>query len=183
MTTNGLKLPAEIEGFDWDDGNRDKCRKYGMTLVEIESVFGDAVVVLPDKENQAGEQRFRAIGRTATGRSALIVALCEIRAESGFARSAHVSRTRRKCEPMKKRIPTFETDEQAEEFVANSDLSQYDLSGGQVVRFELKRKDKPITLRLPSELLDAVRERAERIGVPYQRFIRMAVERALQETK
>jgi predicted DNA binding CopG/RHH family protein len=84
---------------------------------------------------------------------------------------------------MKKPIPTFETDEQAEDFVATADLSEYDLSGGQVVRFEMKRKDKPITLRLPSELLEAVRARAERIGVPYQRFIRMAVERALQDTK
>jgi predicted DNA binding CopG/RHH family protein len=84
---------------------------------------------------------------------------------------------------MKKPIPTFSTDKEAEEFVATEDLSQYDLSGGQIVRFELKRKDRPVTLRLPSELLDAVRARAERAGVPYQRFIRLALERALQEQK
>ncbi len=84
---------------------------------------------------------------------------------------------------MKKPIPTFDTDKEAEDFVDTADLSQYDLSGGQVVRFELKRKDRPVTLRLPSELLDAVRARAERAGVPYQRFIRLALERALQEQK
>ncbi len=84
---------------------------------------------------------------------------------------------------MKRPIPTFKTDKEAEDFVETADLSVYDLTGGQVVRFELKRKDKPITLRLPSELLDAVRARAERAGMPYQRFIRMALERALQEPK
>lgn len=82
---------------------------------------------------------------------------------------------------MKKPIPTFATDDEAENFVATSDLSEYDLSGGQVVRFELKPKDKAVTLRLPGELLDAVRARAERAGIPYQRFIRLAVERALRE--
>jgi predicted DNA binding CopG/RHH family protein len=47
--------------------------------------------------------------------------------------------------------------------------------------FELRRKDKTVSLRLPGPLLDAVRQRAERAGMPYQRFIRMAVERALHE--
>ncbi len=84
---------------------------------------------------------------------------------------------------MKRPIPTFKTDKEAEDFVETADLSEYDLTGGQIVRFELKRKDKPVTLRLPSELLDAVRARAERAGMPYQQFIRMALERALQERK
>jgi predicted DNA binding CopG/RHH family protein len=84
---------------------------------------------------------------------------------------------------MKEPIPTFKTDKEAEDFVDTADLSEFDLSGGQVVRFELKRKDKPVTLRLPSELLEAVRARAERAGMPYQRFIRLALERALQEPK
>jgi predicted DNA binding CopG/RHH family protein len=36
---------------------------------------------------------------------------------------------------------------------------------------------------LPEQLLEAVRSRATRAGIPYQRFIRMALERALQEPK
>jgi predicted DNA binding CopG/RHH family protein len=46
---------------------------------------------------------------------------------------------------MTTKVPTFETDEQAEAFVAGADLSEYDLSGARLVRFELKRKDKSIT--------------------------------------
>ena len=80
---------------------------------------------------------------------------------------------------MKKPIPTFNTDEEAEVFVTTKDLSDYDLSGGQMMRFELRPKDKSINLRLPEPLLDAVRKEAAKAGVPYQRFIRMALERVV----
>ncbi len=84
---------------------------------------------------------------------------------------------------MKKATPSFKTDSEAEAFVANADLSEYDLSGGEIVRFELKRKDKSVNVRLPEQLLTAVRARAEQAGIPYQRFIRMALERALLDPK
>jgi predicted DNA binding CopG/RHH family protein len=84
---------------------------------------------------------------------------------------------------MKKPIPTFKSDERAEDFVATADLSEYDLSGGQIMRFEMKRKDKTVNLRMPEQLLEAVRERAASAGIPYQRFIRLALERAVQGRK
>jgi len=84
---------------------------------------------------------------------------------------------------MKKPIPTFKTDKEAEDFVATANLTDYDLAGGEVVRFELKRKDKSVNLRLPAQLLEAVQKRAKRAGVPYQRFIRMALERVLHDPK
>lgn len=80
---------------------------------------------------------------------------------------------------MKKPIPTFKTDSEAEKFVAGAGLSDYDLSGGQIVRFEMRPKDKAVSLRLPEKLLDAFRGAAKREGVPYQRFIRMAIESAV----
>ena len=82
---------------------------------------------------------------------------------------------------MKKPIPTFNSDEEAERFVDTADLSEYDLSGGQFVQFELKRKDKSVSLRLPEQLLDQVRNRAKAAGMPYQRFMRLAIERALSQ--
>jgi predicted DNA binding CopG/RHH family protein len=69
----------------------------------------------------------------------------------------------------------------AEDFVATSNLTEYDPSGGEFVRFELRPTDKSVHLRLPSQLLDAVRDHAKRTGMPCQRFIRMALERAVQE--
>lgn len=81
---------------------------------------------------------------------------------------------------MKKKIPTFKSDREAEEFVAKADLTKYDLSGAQLVHFELKPKSKSISLRLPEELYEAVRDEADRTGITYQRFIRLALEQAVQ---
>lgn len=80
---------------------------------------------------------------------------------------------------MKKKIPTFKSDREAEEFVDKADLSEYDLSGARMVRFEFKPKDRSITMRLPEDLFTAVKDEAERSGIPYQRFIRKAIEEAL----
>ena len=84
---------------------------------------------------------------------------------------------------MKKKLPTLTSDAEAEAFVATADLSEYDLTGMVPVRFELKPKDKSVNLRLPAQLLEAVQDRAKRVGMPYQRFIRMALERALHDPK
>ena len=83
---------------------------------------------------------------------------------------------------MKKKLPDSKSDAEVETFVETADLSEYDFSGMVPMRFELKRKDTSISLRLPEELLDAVRIQAKRVGIPYQRFMRLAIERAI-ETK
>ncbi len=82
---------------------------------------------------------------------------------------------------MKKRFPDFKTDAEAERFVETADLAQYDFSDMAPMRFELRKKDRAVSLRLPEALLEAVRERAARAGMPYQRFIRLAVEQALRQ--
>ena len=84
---------------------------------------------------------------------------------------------------MKKKFPEFKADAEAEAFVDTADLSEYDFSDMVPMRFELRRKDKSISLRLPERLLDEVRAAAGLSNVPYQRFIRMAIERALREAK
>jgi predicted DNA binding CopG/RHH family protein len=84
---------------------------------------------------------------------------------------------------MKKKLPTLTSDTDAEVFVETGDLSKYDLSEMVPVRFEMKRKDKTVNLRLPEQLLEAVKTRAQRAGMPYQRYIRLALERALQQEK
>jgi predicted DNA binding CopG/RHH family protein len=81
--------------------------------------------------------------------------------------------------PSKKKIPAFKTDRAAAAFVDAADLSLYDLSGAQLMRFEIKRKGKSINLRLSEELYNAVRKRAARAGLPYQRFIRLMLEQAV----
>ena len=78
-----------------------------------------------------------------------------------------------------KKIPTFKSDEEAERFVATADLTEYDLSHFKPVRFEFEKKAARVNMRLPETLLKAVKERAEARGIPYQRFIREALEQAV----
>jgi predicted DNA binding CopG/RHH family protein len=80
---------------------------------------------------------------------------------------------------MKKKIPAFDTDEEAERFVDTADLTEYDLSGLKPVRYEFEKKSAQLNMRLPKPLLDAVKARSSARGIPYTRFIREAVERAL----
>jgi predicted DNA binding CopG/RHH family protein len=84
---------------------------------------------------------------------------------------------------MPKSLPRLKNDKAAETFVATADLTQYDLSGGRIVRYELKPKDRAVSLRLSEQLFKATQARAKREGVPVQRFIRLALERALETAK
>ncbi|MEJ0012445.1 MAG: BrnT family toxin [Bauldia sp.] len=60
-------------GFDWDDGNRDKCTKHGVSIDEIESVFEAPTVIIPDLAHSLAEQRKRIIGRAYSGRHVFVV--------------------------------------------------------------------------------------------------------------
>ena len=77
---------------------------------------------------------------------------------------------------MKKKIPTFSTDEEAERFVDTADLSEYDLSDFKPVQFKLMRKSRMLiwTCRkgcsTPSKTSEAR-------GIPFVRYIRELMER------
>ena len=83
---------------------------------------------------------------------------------------------------MKKKIPTFKSDAQARRFVDTADLSNYDLSGLQPVKFEFEKKSAQLNMRLPQALLDAVKRQSAVRGIPYTRFVREAVESALSRS-
>jgi predicted DNA binding CopG/RHH family protein len=76
-----------------------------------------------------------------------------------------------------KTIPRLVSDEAAEDFVSNADLSDYDLSGFKPTRFEFDKDAEPLDMQLPKPLLDAVKERAQARGISYTRYIRELIER------
>jgi predicted DNA binding CopG/RHH family protein len=89
---------------------------------------------------------------------------------------------RKEARPLKQ-IPRFRTDEEAEAFVETADLTEYDFSQFRPVRFEFEPKAARINMRLPESLLKTVKERASKRGIPYQRFIREALEEAVAKRK
>jgi predicted DNA binding CopG/RHH family protein len=81
---------------------------------------------------------------------------------------------------MKKKVPVFKTDEELEAFL-EQDLTDYLHAGNfqPAQLFEFQPKQKTVNLRISEALLQAVRERAKRAGMPYQRYIRQALEKAV----
>ena len=82
-----------------------------------------------------------------------------------------------------KPFPTFKTDEEAEKFVDEADLSEYDFSQFRPMHFEFAKKSERVNMRLPKALLSAVKDKASHEGIPYQRFIRRALEQAVSPDK
>jgi uncharacterized protein len=61
-----------VSGFDWDDGNRAKCQKHGVSIVEIEAVFERDARIAPDPSHSYEEDRLIAVGRTSAGRPVFV---------------------------------------------------------------------------------------------------------------
>ena len=75
---------------------------------------------------------------------------------------------------MKRKIPKFTSDEQAEAFL-EKDLSDLDFSQFKPTRFEFQKKTAQINLRIPKALLEAVKRRSAARGIPYTANYRAAL--------
>ncbi len=82
-----------------------------------------------------------------------------------------------------KKLPRLKSDKAAAAFVADADLTQYDLSKMRTVQFEFEPKTERVNMRLPRTLLVAVKARAAKQGIPYQRYIRQTLENAVAPAK
>jgi predicted DNA binding CopG/RHH family protein len=80
----------------------------------------------------------------------------------------------------KRKVPKFRSDEDATTFL-EQDLSDLDFTQFKPAHFEFERKAAQVNMRLPKSLLDAVKRRSASRGIPYTRFIREALEKALAE--
>ena len=71
------------------------------------------------------------------------------------------------------------SDKEAEKFLDQDHTDYIDLKNFQQVNFEFLPKTKQVNLRLPEQLLSAVRKKAEKEGISYQKYIRKAIEKSL----
>lgn len=64
----------KIEGFDWDAGNARKNEKHGVTQIEAEQAFfNNPLFISPDEKHRESEYRYRALGKTASGRLLMVI--------------------------------------------------------------------------------------------------------------
>jgi predicted DNA binding CopG/RHH family protein len=78
-----------------------------------------------------------------------------------------------------RKVPVMTTDEEAEVFL-DQDLSDLDYSQFKLLTWEAELKTARVNMRLPESLVKAVKARAAERGIPYQRLIREAIERAVR---
>lgn len=78
----------------------------------------------------------------------------------------------------KMKVPRMKTDKEAEDFLAQ-DLSNLDFAQFKPVQFEFEKKGAQLNMRVPQPLLDKVKTRAKKRGIPYTRFIRQLMEQAV----
>ena len=79
----------------------------------------------------------------------------------------------------KRKVPTMTTDEEAEALLAQ-DLTDLDYTQFKPLSWESEPKTARVTMRLPPSLMQALKHRAADRGIPYQRLIREALERAVR---
>jgi uncharacterized DUF497 family protein len=66
-------MKLSFEGFDWDEGNAEKCRAHGVSIEEIESaLISKTRVMVHDVKHSEDERRHVAIGRTVKGRDLFV---------------------------------------------------------------------------------------------------------------
>ncbi|EKD26273.1 MAG: hypothetical protein ACD_79C01288G0006 [uncultured bacterium] len=64
---------TNFDGFDWDDGNKDKNLKHKVHNWECEQLFfNEPIIILEDSIHSITEERFAAFGKTDNGRRLII---------------------------------------------------------------------------------------------------------------
>jgi len=81
-----------------------------------------------------------------------------------------------------KTIPTFKSDAEERAFWETHDTTEYfDTSKVKKVRFpNLKKTTKSISIRLPVDMIDELKVRANSMDVPYQSLIKMLLKDGLR---
>lgn len=77
-----------------------------------------------------------------------------------------------------RKVPHMTTDAEAEAFL-DQDLSDLDFAQFKPADWEIQPKTARINMRVPQALVDALKAKAKKEGVPYQRLIRQAIEQAI----
>ena len=86
----------QVAGFDWDEGNRPRCQKHGVSPAAIEDIFRRPIAVLPDPLHSKSEERFNAIGKTGEGRGIFVVSTFRTRRGKRLIRPISARRMHKK---------------------------------------------------------------------------------------
>jgi uncharacterized protein len=78
-------MNLRVSGFDWDEGNRAKCQKHGLSIAQIKAFFMHSPRIAPDHKHSADEDRLIAVGRVA-GRPVFVAFTIRVKDKRRFIR-------------------------------------------------------------------------------------------------
>ena len=83
-----------------------------------------------------------------------------------------------------KQIPEFSSEAEERTFWEEHDSAEYiDWEKAESIRFpNLKKSTKSISLRLPEDMLERLKSRANAMDIPYQSYIKMLLQKELSGT-
>ncbi len=182
-------MAVAADGFDWDAGNRTKCQKHGVTIDEIEALLLGDTEVAPDVKHSAHEEPVHRHRPHARG---MVCPFCGFHGAASrrnrrlirpiSARYMHSKESGNYEEKIKPKFriskPTRKPRRFSSRIVLSSIIFSWQFTP---MHFEIRPKEKSVNLRMSEALYDAVRETAKDEGVPYQRYIRHVLERAVSE--
>jgi len=173
---------SDVVGFNWDDGNIYKNeKKHGLKRQEIEEVFfNEPLLIKEDFKHSLNEERCFALGITNNGKRVYVV--FTKRGEFIRVISARLMNKKERLFMRElKKIPKFNSEQEEREFWETHDSTEYlDWSKAKKVTFpNLKKSTKTISLRLPADMLDRLKVKANAMDVPYQSLIKMILQKEL----
>lgn len=79
-------------------------------------------------------------------------------------------------------IPSFKNEQEESEFWDSHDVTDYfDISKAKEVKFQnLKKTTKSISLRLPVDMIEELKVKANAMDIPYQSYIKMILDSSLK---
>lgn len=82
-----------------------------------------------------------------------------------------------------KKIPAFKNENEERDFWQTHDATEYfDLKKAKKVRFpNLKKTTKSISIRLPVDLIEELKVKANSIDIPYQSLIKILLSKGLKD--
>ena len=149
--------------FDWDQGNVAKI-KQRFNLEEVEEFFSQEILVIEDKIHSSDEKRFIATGLGPKNKPMFV---CFTMNPGNMKNSKKNTKNKApsNADPL------------------NGDLSSlFSSPDWKKIKFELKPKNKSITIRISEEMLSAIKAKAQDEGLDYQKWIRSSIEDALNKT-
>ena len=82
-----------------------------------------------------------------------------------------------------KPLPKLSSDQEAEKFLQEADLTAFDLTSLKPYKFEFDAKSARINMRVPESMLEKIKIVAKRKQMPYTRLIRQFLESGLAREK